>query len=736
MSANLKKGTLLRKRYRIVEILGQGGMGAVYRAVDENLGMDVAVKENLFTTDEFARQFRLEAVILASLRHANLPRVTDHFVIPDQGQYLIMDFIDGEDLRQRMERAGPIPAEEAILVGAAMCDALEYLHTRNPSIIHRDLKPGNIRITPDGHIFLVDFGLAKLVKGSQATTTGARAMTPGYSPPEQYGNARTTPRTDVYSLGATLYATLAGVIPEDSLARAMDNLELTSLRKHNPAVPRKLAAAIEKAMAVHQEDRFQSAQEFKQALLSSSASVQHLKDELIVSPASPAPQSEVASSLASELPGEPGNVPPSPPFAPPGKGRNPAVWIFSAFFLLAGILVLLSMLLSRSPLRNAFLGLLASATSSSTSIPTPIPATPGIPVNHPATLPPLPDKSAATLPAPAPSFTPAAQTSPADTRMPLPTFMPSITPPPTVTSGPTPTLVGGGTGQIAIVSDRNGLPQVFLMNADGSGDLQPLTNMVYGACQPAWSPDGLRLVVVSPCPARQGRYPGAKLYIINGGGSGMPSELPSVEGGDFDPAWSPDGTHIAFTSLRNGDPQVYVLQLDDNIVTRLTEASSDLRQPKWSMQPAWSPDGTQIVYTGYGPLTDALQIWVMSDTGQSRRFLIPRGPYLWNFLPAWSPDGNTILFGETSGDQQLGWLMLFNNQTSNVVHLRPPAFGTHGAYSPDGMWVIYESKDNQDLYRLDYDIFRLKSDGSGPITALTNDLSMEFDPAWRPPAEP
>jgi Tol biopolymer transport system component len=226
------------------------------------------------------------------------------------------------------------------------------------------------------------------------------------------------------------------------------------------------------------------------------------------------------------------------------------------------------------------------------------------------------------------------------------------------------------------------------------------------------------------------------LYIINVGGSGMPSELPSVEGGDFDPAWSPDGTRIAFTSLRDGDPQVHVLQLDDNTVTRLTEASSDLRQPDWSMQPAWSPDGTQIVYTGHGPLTDALQIWVMSDTGQSRKFLIPRGPYLWNFLPAWSPDGNTILFGETSGDQQLGWLMLFNNQTTNVVHLRPPAFGTHGAYSPDGMWVVYESKDNQDLYRLDYDIFRLKADGSGPITALTNDLSMEFDPAWRPPAKP
>src|SRR5687767_6173905 len=186
----LEKDTLIHNRYRIVEILGQGGMGSVYRAVDENLGVGMALKENLFTTDEYARQFRLEAVILANLRHPNLPRVSDHFVVAGEGQYLIMDFIDGEDLRQRMERVGVLPEDEVVQVGAAMCDALAYLHTRKPAILHRDIKPGNVKISPDGHIFLVDFGLAKVVQGNQATTTGARAMTPGYSPPEQYGTAR------------------------------------------------------------------------------------------------------------------------------------------------------------------------------------------------------------------------------------------------------------------------------------------------------------------------------------------------------------------------------------------------------------------------------------------------------------------------------------------------------------------------------------------------------------------
>src|SRR4030043_295381 len=128
----LERGTLINQRYRIVEILGQGGMGAVYRAVDENLGVDVALKENLFTTEEYARQFRREAVILATLRHPNLTRVTDHFVIEDQGQYLVMDYIEGEDLRQRMDRIGLLKEDEVIIIGAAICDALTYLHTRTP----------------------------------------------------------------------------------------------------------------------------------------------------------------------------------------------------------------------------------------------------------------------------------------------------------------------------------------------------------------------------------------------------------------------------------------------------------------------------------------------------------------------------------------------------------------------------------------------------------------------------
>jgi serine/threonine protein kinase len=717
MGAKLELGSLLHNRYHIVEILGQGGMGSVYRAVDENLGVDVAVKENLFTTEDYARQFRLEAVILANLRHAHLPRVTDHFVIPEQGQYLIMDYIDGEDLRDRIERNGPISEEEAILIGAAMCDALQYLHTRNPSIIHRDLKPGNVRISKDGHIYLVDFGLAKLVKAGQATTTGARAMTPGYSPPEQYGTARTGPRTDIYSLGATLYAALTGTIPEDGLARAVDNVELVPLREYNPKVSRKLAAAIEKAMAVHPEDRFQSAQEFGQALLNSKSNTQRQDGEIVIAPPPQSPGSEDNGKLAQEIPDDNGNGPtPPPPSKSPRNPHRARWWVFLSFFLLTIVVALGSILIFLSPITKALLGNLITSTPTS-SVALAI-ITPAAQVE--TSLQPSATQTKPTSPSPSSTFT----------RTLLPSLTAFQTPTPTQTPAATATSLGGGFSQLAYVSDHSGMPQIFIMNSDGSNPLQ-ITNLTFGACQPSWSPDGERLVFTSPCSKRQDDYPGANLYIINSNGSNLIPLQTGAEG-NFDPAWSPDGTRIAFTSLRDGSRQIYVLTLGNNQVTRLTGVSRDVRLPDWSMQPAWSHSGTQIVFTGHGLLTDSLQIWEMSDAGLGQSFLIHRGADRWNSLPDWSPDGKTILFSETMGAQELGWLMRFDSETLSVDHLRTGASGTHGDYSPDGAWVAYESKDNEDTNRQDFDIYLVRSDGTGAIVRLTNALTMEFDPAWRP----
>jgi eukaryotic-like serine/threonine-protein kinase len=739
MSTTLERGALLHKRYRIVEILGQGGMGSVYRAVDENLGMDVAVKENLFTSDEYARQFRLEAVILANLRHPNLPRVTDHFVIGDQGQYLIMDYIEGEDLRQRMERAGSISEEEAILVGAAMCDALQYLHTRKPAVIHRDVKPGNVRITPDGHIYLVDFGLAKLVKGSQATTTGARAMTPGYSPPEQYGTARTDPRTDVYSLGATLYAALTGIIPEDGLSRAMDNVDLTPLRKRNPKVSRKLANAIEKAMSVRPDDRFQSAEEFRLALATSNVKTQRLEGEITLGPSPQTEEINENGNLAQEVPPAE-NTPPPPPPSKPHKtsksrkmsGRGTVFWILLSIFSLAVLAGLVSIIIFWSPVSKGFLALLAPPTLRAETVT----ATPA------AKATPIPVRTNTAVSALVESATPTPMDAGTPTKTLVPTvFLPSLTPTPTQTLGPTSTPLGGGFSQIAFVSTRNGAPQIFMVDSDGT-HLQQITYIYAGACEPDWSPDGLHIVFISPCTTQQNEstalYLESKLYIINFDGSGL-NEIPTIQKGSFDPAWSPDGNRIAFASVTDGLAQINIFNLKDNTVAPITQPSTDFGKPDWSRQPSWSPDGRLILYTGHVRLNNSLQIWIMSDLGQNQNALLNRGPTYWDYLPSWSPEGKTILVNESIGPQVLGWLMLFdyqNRQTAQAVHWRSGTVADHGSYSPDGKWLVYQSIDTACANCHNFIIYIVRdASGNSPIN-VSGDTADNYDPDWRPTGLP
>ncbi len=725
----LERGTLLHKRYRIVEILGQGGMGSVYRAVDENLGVDVAVKENLFTTDEYSRQFRLEAVILANLRHPNMPRVSDHFVVGDAGQYLVMDFIEGEDLRQRMERMGTITEDDAIMVGAAICDALGYLHTRKPPILHRDIKPGNVKITPDGHIFLVDFGLAKVVQGSQATTTGARAMTPGYSPPEQYGTARTDPRTDIYSLGATLYAALCGMIPEDGLARAMDNAQLTPLRKRNTKISRRLAAAIEKAMAIDPADRFQLPDDFKKALLNSKSKTQHLAGEFTVTPPPDVPDApsegkkEKKSEPKSDKPGIP--LPPPPidedkPFVQPRKRRRGNGLLLWLLLLLIAAFISITVFMPDvlpASLRNVlpYIG---------NPILTATPLATNTPRATSTTL--MPTKTASPIrPSPTFTLTPTEIGSGSMTQV----LIPSETP----TEKPTllPTPLGGGMGEIAFASDRaGGAPQIYLSDITGN-HVQPITNIPQGACAPSWSPDGMRIVFVSPCSHRldlsEDPPKDTALFIINADGSNL-TPVPTAPGGDFEPAWAPDGKRIAFTSLRDGHMQIYVYNLTDQTVKRLTNTLADVE----TRQPSWSPFSNQIVYAE--KRVGAYQIWTMTDTGGGQQQIVHSGQEFWDYLPIWSPDGKMILFNERSSINPIvqPWelsIVYENRNSDQGTRLKlgsGPIENLH--YSPDGFWLVFEGLSDNGTNR---DIFFATLSGA-QLTRLTKDPGVDFDPAWRP----
>jgi len=718
----LEPGSCLNNRYRIVEVLGQGGMAAVYQAIDENLGVEVAVKENLFTTEEYARQFRLEATILAGLRQPNLPRVSDHFVIEPQGQYLVMDYIEGEDLRERLDRLGPLPEQEVIILGVAICDAMAYMHSRKPMILHRDIKPGNVRITPAGHIFLVDFGLAKLVEGRETTNTGARAMTPGYSPPEQYGTARTDPRSDIYSLGATLYSALTNVLPEDGLDRVMQRKELTPIVQHNPKVSEHIATIIEKCLAIRTEDRYQSAEELRFALMEArSISRRKLPLELILQPP--------PMTIHDRLPGEAVNPKPTSsavnvdkldgkqkkstrpleevvsdiellPHKKKSK-RNRPFWLLLAFIpilMLSGF----GLYAIRPDYVKEAIGVIFPAIA-----PTHTP-TVGSPTNTQVPILAIVSKTPTRVISLTPSVT--------NTLFPTGTSTPTTTP--TITLTPPPTPMAGAT-QIAFASNRSGAVEIWLMNIDGSG-LEQLTNIPEGACQPKWSPDGMKLIFVSPCERQLPTYPGASLFVINADGTGM-APFPSVPGGDFDPSWSPDGAQIAFTSLRKGGVQgIYILNLKDNSVKSLVEDET-----RAISQPAWSPNGKEIAY-----VNSDNRIWVMDVNGENRHALtIGGGDYRIN-SPAWSPDGSIVIYTRSPISDTTGTTLLMAVPYSEAgeipVQVPNSLLVQDVSYSFDGYWLLFTS-----WYSGNHDIYVMRSNGVDRQPIETNP-AYDFDPVWRP----
>jgi TolB protein len=216
------------------------------------------------------------------------------------------------------------------------------------------------------------------------------------------------------------------------------------------------------------------------------------------------------------------------------------------------------------------------------------------------------------------------------------------------------------------------------------------------------------------------------LYITNADGS-EPTELPTAPGGDSEPAWSPDGKRIAFSSLRDGRPLIYVINLVDQSVTRLTEPTSDFDVAR---QPSWSPFGNQVIFAK--KRVGAYQVWAVTDAGQGQQQIIHSGQEYWDYQPVWSPDGKMITFGQRNSEGPvLPWAMVIayeNRDTASAkeIRIRPlPVENVH--YAPDGQWLVFEGKSpNNNL-----DVFYSTADGD-QRTRLTTDPGLDFDPAWRP----
>ena len=292
----LRAGELLHDRYRITMPIGQGGMGCVYQAEDQRLtGRLCAIKEvqeDLSLPPETRQQahdqFYREASTLARLDHPNLPKVSDFFA-EGARDYLVMDFVPGRDLKTILDEArqnGEYLLENEVLKWALqLADALSYLHQQEPPIIHRDIKPSNLRLTPNGLLKLVDFGLVKLVAPDERTVTVVQGLgTAHYIPLEQYGDdtGHTDARTDLYSLGATLYHLLTNESPPEAKQRFLRPNSLKPPRSLNPAVSMNTERAILWAMALHPDDRPPDVSTWREMLTASKEALPEFEGETVV----------------------------------------------------------------------------------------------------------------------------------------------------------------------------------------------------------------------------------------------------------------------------------------------------------------------------------------------------------------------------------------------------------------------------------------------------------------------
>ncbi len=338
-TGGLGAGDLLGGRYRVARLVGKGGFGAVYEAVDERFQARrvVAIKEmsdahlNLTEKAQAIQDFRHEADLLVQLHHPNLPNVSDFFEEAGKA-YLVMEFVEGKTLEKEQEDAGgPLDEPRVMAWALQLCEVLGYLHTRVPPIIFRDLKPSNVMVTPDDAIKLIDFGIARVFKSAASkdtTSLGSR----GYAPLEQYGRGQSDARSDIYALGATLYDLLTKTTPADAATRRVNPLAFKAPRQLNPRLSQATERVILKAMAEDPKDRYQSAAEMYQAIASSGVvPVTNMAMRTMIPPppspglpplpTAPTPSPAPASHGAPSLPSTPVRYPASPVPAPGAPGK-------------------------------------------------------------------------------------------------------------------------------------------------------------------------------------------------------------------------------------------------------------------------------------------------------------------------------------------------------------------------------------------------------------------------------
>ena len=700
---DLQPETILHDRYRVIEKLGQGGMGAVFLAWDQTLDTKVAIKSNFNPALESVNQFLREARLLAALRHQNLPRVTDYFVI-EKEQFLVMDFIPGEDLGERLKAEGAQKLADVLHWSAQLSSALAYLHAQNPPVVHRDIKPANIKLTPEGEAILVDFGIAKADTAQSQTATGAAGYTPGYAPPEQYGQGHTGPYSDQFSLAATIYALLTQAKPADSIQRVLGKATLVPIRQMDPDIPQNVADALQKAMALKPEDRFDSVASFQKALEDPQFSISDAEREQISSVIAPASASE-----PTRIVGKPTD--PTVMKAPPQKKEGKKFgWIIGAVGGL-GVICLVAAALLLFVFPNSPIYLLDGAALTPTATEAEMAALPTETAE--------PQGPARTIVIPQ---TPTAQ----------PTATATVTPTPTEALEPL-----GGSGLIAFASDRGegDTVQIWTMavlrNAAGDilpGELIQLTFDEGDKDQPVWSPDGSQIAYV----ASGGGNNGLDIWVMDADG-GNPVDVTQNAGDEFDPTWSPDGEWIAFTHhLRDaGSTPIYALTRVRPDGTSRERISTDFVE--WD--PVFTPDGQFMVYVISASSHDYFYFRSAGDDFSSPRGLDLRalfGEFGTVSDPAWAPVGDQFAYVRHNGASKVIVLVTYAQMEPNGMHqpseyvLTDTGADTDPVWSADADWLAFTS-----LRDGNAEIYLMPTTGQPQIN-LSQSEGVDRSPDWLP----
>lgn len=734
---------LLNNRYRLEHMLGKGGMGAVYLAQDTALDTWVAVKINRNPAPQSSTQFLREARLLASLRHANLPRVTDYFIL-NEAQYLVMDYIAGKDLETLLLEEGAQPLERVMDWARQLGMAIRYLHEQQPPVIHRDIKPANVRLSTEGEAVLVDFGIAKIFDPSQqSTTTTGSGYTPGFAPPEQYGgSAKAAPYSDQYSFAAMLYHLLTNHKPVDSMQRVLGSANLVPLSELNPALPGYVQAAIERAMSIRPEDRFASIDDFLRTLRldihepeAGRAQPSHLPAQEPPGAAQAVTQAIPAATVQSpvipeNLPPIPPTMPPMPPVPPPAaipvpKKARKLLWIIPGCLALAALVIIAG---AAVWLLNREFGILPAVARQASSTPSPRAQTAVLVTTPPAIAPVEPSQTITPTPS---------HTAPPSTPTEAPTH--TVTPTDTPVPSPTPLPLGGG-GVVAFVSNQNGsVYQIWSMrislNDQGqavTSDLKQITDSDGDKHQPAWSPDGRRIVYVAPGGADEG----LNLWVMNADGSGTPQELTSMKADETEPAWSPDGQWIAFT---NNSHSTKARQLF--LVNPETREVSKLSYDQEEFGPAWAPDnrlgfvmniiGSQVLYIRgqADPKTGATPTKAYYVTPVFFDYTALHGSLGQVSEPAWSPDGKWVVYTRTRGSSMYIYTAHYPVRVveQDIIRLTESNKESSPAWAPDGQWVVFTSARDGNS-----EIYLMRSTGQYQINLTNLTGSEEMEPAWQP----